>query len=120
MESVEKETIDTSSLSTSRMEKGAALTLFTKEQLLLGSPENKVEKEHFLEVIAIAVAKILAERRPEAKNLSKLLPAHHKHENSAIEQTPAITFILKPYPYQAGIDPVYICDLLQDSGQILS
>ena len=36
VESVEKETIDTSSLSTSRMEKRAALTLFTKEQLLLG------------------------------------------------------------------------------------
>ena len=96
VESVEKETIDTSFLSTTRMEKAEALKLFSIEQILLGSQENTAEREHFLEVVAVSVGKILASRRSEAKNLSKFLPAHHNHENSCVKLTPAITFIIKP------------------------
>ena len=119
VESVEKETIDTSSLSTSKMEKAEALKLFDREQILLGSPENKAEREHFLEVIAVAVGKILAARRPEAKKFLKFLPAHHTHENSDVKLTPAVTFILKPYPYQETKNPDTIKLLVRIQRQFL-
>ena len=100
VEVVEKETVDTSHLSTIRKSKKEALALFGKEQVLLGEEANTVEREHLLYVVGVTVGKILASKRPEAKKLMKYLPAHHKHQNSDVKQTPAITFIIKPYPYQ--------------------
>ena len=105
VEVVEKETIDTSDLSTERMSKEEALKLFKKEQVLLGSDQNKEELKHFLEVIGVAAGKILAANRPEAKKLADNLPAHHTHKNSHLKPTPAITFILKPYPYTETKNP---------------
>ena len=67
---------------------------------MLGEEANTVEREHLLYVVGVTVGKILASKRPEAKKLMKYLPAHHKHQNSDVKQTPAITFIIKPYPYQ--------------------
>ena len=100
VEVVEKETVDTSHLSSIRKSKEEALALFRKEEVLLGAEENNVEREHFLYVVGVVVGKILALKRPEAQNLKKYLPAHHKHQNSEVKLTPAITFIIKPYPYQ--------------------
>ena len=54
VESVEKEVIDTSNLSTSKITKAEALKLFKKEQVLLNSEENETEKKHFLEVVGVA------------------------------------------------------------------
>ena len=93
VESVEKETLDTSSLSTTNIDKAAALKVFSKQQVLLGAEANKVEREHFMEVIGVAVGKVLASRRPEAKKLLQFLPAHHTHNNSGRKLTPAITFL---------------------------
>ena len=105
VEVVEKETIDTSNLSTIKMSKEEALKLFSKDQVLLGCEENKEEREHLLEVIGIAVGKILAANRTEAKKLADHLPAHHHHKKSHLKPTPALTFIVKPYPYQETKNP---------------
>ena len=80
--------------------KEEALAFFSKEQVLLGAEQNKEEREHLLYVVAVAAGKILASTRPEAKKLAGYLPAHHNHQNGHLKPTPAITFILKPYPYQ--------------------
>ena len=119
VESVEKETVDTSSLSSAKLGKEAALKLFNKDQFLLNAEENKAEKKHFLEVVGVAIGKILASRRPEAKKLAKFLPAHHRHENSDLKLTPAITFILKPYPYQETRNPDTIKLLVRIQRQFL-
>ena len=100
VEVVQKETLDTSHLSTLKKSKEEALALFSKEQVLLGTEENKMEREHFLYVVGVVVGKVLASRRSDAKKLAKHLPAHHDHQNSDVVPTPAITFIIKPYPYQ--------------------
>ena len=100
VEVVEKETIDTSHLSTVKKSKEEALALFSKEQVLLGTEQNKDERDHLLYVVGIEVGKILAANRPNAEKLKKYLPSHHLHQNSAVKQTPAVTFVLKPYPYQ--------------------
>ena len=119
VEVVEKETVDTSNLSTIKMSKVKALELFDKKQLLLNTEENKIEKEHFLDVIGVAVGKVLASRRPEAKKLLKFLPAHHTHENSGRKLTPAISFIIKPYPYQETKNPDTIKLLIKIQRQFL-
>ena len=85
--------------------KEEALALFSKEQILLGEEQNKDEKDHLLYVIGVAAGKILAANRPEAENLKKYLPTHHIHKNNDVKPTPAITFILKPYPYQETRKP---------------
>ena len=100
VEVIEKETIDTSHLSTLKKSKEEALALFCKEQVLLGAEQNKDELEHLRYVIGVETGKILAANRPKAAKLAKYLPVHHKHENSEVKPTPAITFILKPYPLQ--------------------
>ena len=82
VEVIEKETIDTSELSTTRMSKEEAMKLFSKDQVLLGSEDNKEEREHLLKVIGIAVGRILAVNRNEAKKLLDHLPAHHQHKKS--------------------------------------
>jgi hypothetical protein len=119
IEVVEKETVDTSNLSTEKMDKEAATKLFCKEEVLLGSDQNKLEREHFMEVIAIAVGRVLASRRPEAKKLLQFLPAHHKHQNSGKKLTPALTFIVKPYPYCETKNPDTIKLLLRIQRQFL-
>ena len=48
LEVIEKESIDTSHLSTLRKNKEEALDFFCKEQVLLSSAENKEELEHFV------------------------------------------------------------------------
>ena len=100
VEVIEKETMDTSHLSTLKKSKEEALALFCKEQVLLGSEQNTDEREHLRYVIGVEAGKILAANRPKAAKLARYLPAHHKHENSEVKPTPAITFILKPYPLQ--------------------
>ena len=105
VEVVEKETIDTSNLSTVKMSKEEALKLFSVEQVLLGCEENKEEREHLLEVIGVTVGKILAANRTEAKKLADYLPARHYHKKSHLKPTPALTFIVKPYPYQETKNP---------------
>ena len=67
IESIKKEVIDTSHLSTVKCSKEEALTLFRKELVLLGSEENKEEKDHLLSVIAQKAANVLAEARPDAR-----------------------------------------------------
>ena len=79
--------------------------MFRKDVFLLNSEDNKAEKEHLLHVVGTAVCKILASRRPEAKKLAHFLPAHHHHQNSNRKLTPALTFIMKPYPYQETKNP---------------
>ena len=119
VESVEKETVDTTHLSTIRMEKSEALRLFSKDQVLLGASQNKSEREHFHEVVAVALGKVLAARRPEARKLLKFLPAHHQHENSSVKVTPAVTFLIKPYPYQETKNPDTIKLLIRVQRQYL-
>ena len=120
VESVELETIDTSGLDTVKKTKEEAIGLFKKEQVLLGLDQHKEERDHLLYVVAVAVAKVLVEGRPEASSkLAKYLPAHHKHQNSAKKLVPAISFIVKPYPYQETKNPDTIKLLLRIQRQFL-
>ena len=119
VEVVEKETIDTSHLSTVKKSKEEALALFSKEQVLLGAEQNKDEKDHLLYVVGVEVGKILAANRPAAEKLKKYLPSHHLHKNSAVKPTPAITFILKPYPYQETKNPDMIKLMIRIQRQFL-
>ena len=100
VEVIEKECIDTTNLCTVAKSKEEALALFTKEQVLLGSDQNQDELEHFRYVVGVAVGRVLASRRSNAKVLGKYLPSHHTHSHSDQKLSPALTFILKPYPYQ--------------------
>ena len=119
VEVIEKECVDTSKLFTSKMSKDEALNLFTIEQVLLGHEQNKEELEHFLYVIAVAAGRVLAERRPEASKLKKYLPVHHKHENSDRSLSPALSFIVKPYPLQETKNPDTIKLLVKIQRQYL-
>ena len=119
VEVIEKETIDTSNLSTVKKSKEEALSLFCKEQVLLDTEENKAEKDHLLYVIGVAAGKVLAAHRPEAKKLASFLPAHHNHSNAHLKPTPAITFILKPYPYQETKNPDMIKLMIRIQRQFL-
>lgn len=101
IESVERETISTEGLDTVKMTKNSALKLFDKKLLLMDEAENRDERDHLLTVIGLEAAKVLVAARPNASVLSKYLPRHHKHQNSDKKLTPALSFILKPYPYQA-------------------
>ena len=105
IETVEKELIDTTDLSTDKCSKEEALEMFCKEQVLLGLNQHEEERNHLLEVIAIEVIRILCERRPEAKKLEKFLPRHHQHSNSNKEMKPAVVFIKKPYALQETKNP---------------
>ena len=101
IETIEKEAVDTRDLTTNKKTKEEALQLFDKNQLLLGLEEHREEKDHFLQVIAIAAARVLVKARPDAcKHLAQFLPRHHEHQNSEKILAPALTFIVKPYPYQ--------------------
>ena len=120
VEAIEKETVDTSNLATERLPKEEALNLFTKDEVLLGSERNKEELEHFLTVMGIAVGKILVNNRSEAKKLKDHLPAHHTHKYSHVKRTPAITFIVKPYPYQETKNPDMIKLLIRIQRQLLN
>ena len=119
VEVIEKETVVTTGLCTDKKTKEEALALFNKDQLLLGLDQNKVERDHLLHVIAVAAGRILAEVRPEASRLAGHLPAHHKHENSGRKLTPAVSFILKPYPYQETKNPDTIKLLVRIQRQFL-
>ena len=120
LEVIEKESVDTSELSTVAMSKDDALALFCKEEILLGSDQNKEELEHFRYVVAVAAGKILASIRPDAKILGNHLPRHHRHQNSNKKLSPAITFILKPYPYQETSNPDMIKLLVRIQRQFLA
>ena len=120
VETIEKETIDTSHLDTTKMTKAEAFELFKKELILLGSEENCSEKEHFLKTIAIIAAKVLLKGRPAASAFAKFLPRHHEHENSSKVLVPAVTFIVKPYPYQETKNPDTIKLLLRLQRQYLT
>ena len=74
--------------------------LFDKKTVLMTDPENSDEKNHLLYVIGVVAAKVIANARPLAHKFKKLLPSHHKHENAATEHSPALAFVLKPYPLQ--------------------
>ena len=119
VEVVQKETIDTSNLSVNKKSKEEALSFFCKEQVLLGTEQNRDEREHLLYVVGVAAGKILASNRPEAKKLAGYLPAHHNHQNAHLKPTPAITFILKPYPYQETKNPDMIKLLIRIQRQFL-
>ena len=119
VEVVEKETVDTSDLSFLKKSKEEALSLFCKEQVLLGLEENKTERDHLMYVIGVAAGRIIADARPEAARFKQLLPSHHKHENSEKNLTPAMTFIMKPYPYQETKNPDTIKLLLRIQRQYL-
>ena len=106
VESVEKETIDTSGLNAVKKTREEAIALFVKEQVLLDHEQNSEESSHLLYLIAIAVARLLAEGRPEASSkLAEHVPAHHKHQHSEKKLVPAISFIIKPYPLQETKNP---------------
>ena len=100
IEVIEKEVIDTSHLSSTKMSKEEALQLFTKQQLMLNDDANKSEKAHFMYLVGTVVSKLIGEARTDAVKLKKLLPKHHKHENSDRVLSPALTFIVKPHPFQ--------------------
>ena len=86
VEVIEKECIDTSMLSTMAKSKEEALTLFNKEVVLLGSEQNRSELEHFKYVVGVAVGRVLASRRSNAKLLTKHLPPHHSHQGSKLNK----------------------------------
>ena len=119
LEVVQRETIDTSNLSVDKKSKEEALALFCKEEVLLGAEQNKEERDHLLYVVGVAAGKILASNRPEAKKLASYLPAHHLHQNSHLKPTPAITFILKPYPYTETKNPDMIKLMIRIQRQFL-
>ena len=119
VEVIEKETVDTTNLSTSKISKEAAMSLFTLEQVLLGHDQNKEEREHLMYVVAVAAGRVLADRRPEAAKFKKYLPAHHKHENSERILSPALAFIVKPYPLQETKNPDTIRLLIKIQRQYL-
>ena len=101
IETVEKETVDTRGLSTVKKSKEEALEIFNSNEFLIGLEEHTEERNHFLQVIAIAAAKILIKARPDAcHHFAQYLPNHHCHENSEKTLSPALTYIVKPYPYQ--------------------
>ena len=102
IEIVEKETISTSELCTIKKSKDAALAMFDKKLVLLSSEENLEEREHLLKVIALEAAKLLAAARPSASVFRKHLPRHHHHKNAEKKLSPALAFIIKPYPYQVS------------------
>ena len=119
VEVIEKETVDTSYLSTNKRTKEEALAMFNKEQILLGLDQHKEERHHLLYVVAVAAGRILAEGRPAASKLSGLLPVHHNHQNADKVLTPAMAFILKPYPYQETRNPDTIKLLIRIQQQFL-
>ena len=119
VEVIEKECIDTSNLSTVPKSKEEALALFTKEQVLLESEQNQEELKHFLYVVGIAVARVLVSIRSNAKVLGNLLPSHHIHKQSDKKLSPALTFILKPYPYQETKNPDMIKLMIRIQRQYL-
>ena len=119
IEVIEKETVDTSDLDTVKMSKEEALSLFNKEQVLLGLDQNKDERDHLMYVVAVAAGRVIADARPDAAKLDKLLPAHHKHDNSEKKISPALSFILKPYPYQETKNPDTIKLLIKIQRQYL-
>ena len=82
------------------MPKHEAFSLFKEDLVLLGRDENRAEREHLLYVVALAAAKVIVRGRPIANSFAKFIPRHHHHENSEKKVVPAITFIVKPYPYQ--------------------
>ena len=119
VEVIEKETLDTSDLSTERKSKEEAMAMFNMTELLLSAEQNESEKEHFNYVVAVAAGKVLASKRPGAKKLDDHLPSHHKHQNSTKKLSPAITFILKPYPYQETSNPDMIKLMIRIQRQYL-
>ena len=120
VETVEKEMVDSSGLNTAKKSKEEAVAMFGKDLVLLGLEENKEELEHLLYVVALAVAKVLVQGRPEASSkLSKHLPAHHTHPNSREKLLPAVSFIIKPYPYQETRNPDTIKLLIRIQRQFL-
>ena len=119
VEVIEKESVDTSHLLTRSKTKAEALALFTKEQLFLNSEQNQAELDHFRYVVAVAAGRVLASKRPDAKKLADHLPFHHQHENSNNKLSPAVTFILKPYPYQETKNPDTIKLMIRIQRQFL-
>ena len=120
VETVEKEMVDTSGLSTAKKSKEEAVAMFGKNLVLLGLEENKEELDHLMYVVALAIARVLVQGRPEASSkLSKHLPAHHTHTNSQRKLVPAVSFIVKPYPYQETRNPDTIKLLIRIQRQFL-
>ena len=119
VEVVEKETVDTSDLSYVKMSKEEALSLFSKEQVLMGLEQNTEERDHLMYVIAVAAGRTIAEARPVALKLKQFLPSHHDHENSDRKLTPSMTFILKPYALQETRNPDTIKLLISIQRQYL-
>ena len=97
-----KEQVDTSHLSVEALPKAEALKLFTKDQLLLNSPQLAGEKKYLIEEVLVnAWGRILAKRRKaRAGKLSQFFPVHHRHSLSSLRLQAAITFINKIYPFQ--------------------
>ena len=48
----------------------------------MSSDGNIDEREHFLYLVDIVAGRIIAESRSEASKFKKLIPRHHKHQNS--------------------------------------
>ena len=64
------------------MSKEEALSLFSKEQVLMRLEQNSEERDHLMYVIAVAAGRTIAEARPVALKLKQFLPTHHDHKNS--------------------------------------
>ena len=97
-----REQIDTSHLSTAPLPMADSLKMFDKSQILLNSPELSEEKRHLVDdVLANGWGRILGERREDrAGKLVNLLPRHHNHSLSQVEQVAAMWAISKMYPCQ--------------------
>ena len=101
------------------MSKKDAFSMFKKELILMGSEENRAELEHLQYVIALSAFKVIAKGRPAVSSLLKLIPSHHTHDNSKKKLVPALTFIIKPYPYQETRNPDTIKLLVRIQRQFL-
>ena len=93
------------------------MKLFHENQVLLGSELNRKELDHFKYVVGTIVGKVIGENRSHASKLKKLMPIHHHHENSGRPLSSAITFIVKPYPYNEtkNADTIKLLVKVQDS-----
>ena len=95
-EFVEIEQIDTKHLNTNGKGFEEKEATFKSDTVLLTSDENKALLDHFKNVVAITIGRILSDRVPESKFLKAYFANHYDHPNQNLNPKPAIIFIQKP------------------------
>ena len=95
-EFIEIEQIDTKHLDTKGKGFDAEKATFKSDTVLLTSDENRDILEHFKNVVAITIGRVLSDRVPESRFLKPYFQNHYDHPNQNLNPKPAIIFIQKP------------------------